>query len=314
LVASFPHRRGLLQGLAGAAIATRAQADAITGADPSFVVIGDWGRDGHMHQSDVARVMGAAAAESNSLFTVSTGDNFYPAGVKSVTDPQWKSSFEDVYDARSLQSPWYVALGNHDYRGSARAQVHYSRTSARWRMPDNYFKVSGAEHGIPHLDIFVLDTTPFMKGFGERFMALINGRVVKAEAAQQVAWFEQSLASSKAPWKVVVGHHPVYSGGHHGDTPELIDRVQPLLEKHGVQAYINGHDHVLQHIRRGPVDYICSGSGASAGHARQVDGSRFQASRAGFAMFAVGQEALSLEFRDFTGASLYRASLPRSRG
>ena len=101
---------------------------------------------------------------------------------------------------------------------------------------------------------------------------------------------------------------------HHGDTPELIARVQPLLVKYGVQAYINGHDHVLQHIQRGAVDYICSGSGASAGLARTVEGTKFHGSRAGFAVFGVGQDSLALEFQDFTGATLYRTTLPRSRG
>lgn len=314
MVVSFPHRRTVLQGFAGTAIATRLQAG--ESADPvaTFVVIGDWGRDGNMRQTDVAHAMGTAAAECGSRFTISTGDNFYPSGVTSVTDPQWKTSFEDIYSAPSLQTPWYVALGNHDYRGSARAQVHYSRTSPRWRMPDNYFKLSGVDHGMPQLDIFVLDTTPFLKSFHEQVTEMVHGRVAKAETGQQMAWFEDSLATSTASWKLVVGHHPVYSGGHHGDTPELIERVQPLLVKYGVQAYLNGHDHVLQHIRRGAVDYICSGSGASAGFSRTVEGARFQSSRAGFAMFAVGRDALDLEFRDFNGAKLYRTSLPRLRG
>ena len=37
----------------------------------------------------------------------------------------------------------------------------------------------------------------------------------------QLEWIEQTLAASTADWLFVVGHFPVYSGGSHGNTPEL---------------------------------------------------------------------------------------------
>ena len=278
------------------------------------MAIGDWGRDGLRRQSEVAAAMARAASEFGSRFVISTGDNFYPAGVKSITDPQWKTSFEDVYTAPSLQTPWYVALGNHDYRGSAQAQVAYSRVSTRWQMPGPYFSADAAETGIRDLEIFDLDTTPLAGGWGEKLEDLAHGHQPPHETRKQIAWLSDSLSRSRAAWKIVVGHHPIYSGGRHGDTPSLVEAIQPILKANGVQAYLNGHDHALQHIERDDVDYICSGSGASAGSARAVEGTRFRSSRAGFAMFSLTGESLDLEFRDFTGAALYQASLPRRRG
>lgn len=314
MAAFSPDRRELLQGLGIATLlATATPALAGGGGAASFVAIGDWGRDGQRRQSDVAVAMAQAAEGLQSRFVLSSGDNFYPAGVKSASDPQWKTSFEDIYSAGSLQTPWYVALGNHDYRGSVHAQVDYSRKSPRWRMPHRYFAIPGAQSGIPQLDIFVIDTTPMLFGFGERLEALAHGHVSLSDTDHQIAWLDRSLAQSQAPWKIVVGHHPIYSGGHHGDTPELLARVRPLLMAHGVQAYVNGHDHILQHIHRDGIDYICTGSGASAGFARPVEGNRFCGSRAGFAMFTLAGDTLNLEFRDFTGATLYRADLPRLR-
>ena len=309
-----PHRRAVLHGLAGAALAQSARAAASADASGTFIAIGDWGRDGLMHQSDVAAAMARAASEIGSRFVISTGDNFYPAGVKSISDPQWKTSFEDVYAAPALQTPWHVALGNHDYRGSALAQMAYSRVSARWQMPSPYFRKAATETGIPDLEIFYLDTTPLAGGWGEKLEDMAHGRQPPHESRKQIAWLSESLSRSSAAWKVVVGHHPIYSGGRHGDTPGLVETIQPILKAHGVQAYLNGHDHALQHIRRGDIDYICSGSGASAGSARAVEGTRFRSSRAGFAMFSLASESLDLEFRDFTGATLYQASLPRARG
>ncbi|MFY7652826.1 MAG: metallophosphoesterase, partial [Chitinophagaceae bacterium] len=98
-----------------------------------FLVIGDWGRNGEFHQKDVANVMASTATKYNCSFIISTGDNFYPDGVISTTDPQWMNSFENIYNSYSLQIPWFTAFGNHDYRGSIEAQLNYSKISRRWR-------------------------------------------------------------------------------------------------------------------------------------------------------------------------------------
>src|SRR5271168_2200887 len=92
----------------GAALATEmGPADAAAAALP-FIAVGDWGRRGHYHQRAVAEQMGQTAAAMDSRFTISIGDNFYENGVESVDDPQWQTSFEQIYTADSLQRPWKV--------------------------------------------------------------------------------------------------------------------------------------------------------------------------------------------------------------
>jgi len=311
IASAQPHRRTVLHGLAGIAVAPFAIPRRAVGAQ-SFLVLGDWGRRGAETQRRVAAAMGAAALERDSRFVISTGDNFYPCGVRSIRDPQWKSSFEDVYTAPSLQRPWFVALGNHDYRGVPRAQLEYSRVSPRWRMPSRYFTVGPAESGIADLDIFVLDTTPMIFSADETVQQLAHGHVSSHRGAVQLAWVEQELASSTARWKIVIGHHPIHSGSH-GDTRELVDHVKPLLEAYGVQAYVNGHDHNLQHIRRGSIDYICSGSGAEAGSVGAVNGTRFRLARPGFAVFTAGPDALSFAFCDLDGRRVYESMIGAAR-
>jgi acid phosphatase len=303
----------VLGGLAGVAAAPLVDPLLLADTPPvSFVVVGDWGK-GNRTQRAVAHAMGEAAAEVNSRFVLSVGDNFYPAGVRSVRDPQWGAAFEEVYTADSLQTPWYVALGNHDYRGRPHAQVAYSRRSHRWRMPSRYYKVSSEDSGVPGLDIFVIDTNPLTRGLDETAQRMVRMRFKTRGYKRQMAWLNQELAESKAPWKIVVGHHPVYSGAH-GESPEMLDNVLPLLEAHGVQAYINGHDHDLQHIRRGSVDYICSGAGADAGPVVAVDGTQYFASRPGFAVLTLHGDALWLEFRGAAGQTLYRALINKGFG
>jgi acid phosphatase len=315
LVRHSPDRRIVLQGLASAAVAGSATARADEAAPalaPAFLAVGDWGRGGDRKQTAVARAMAQAAAEVRSRFVVSVGDNFYPAGVRSADDPQWKTSFEDVYAAPSLQTPWYAALGNHDYRGRPGAQLAYARRDNRWRMPDRSYAASSSETGIPNLDIFVLDTTPMVGDYDEALMRLVRGRVSVPRPGRQYAWLERSLQHSHATWKIVVGHHPLYSGGRHGGSRELVARLEPLFQAHGVQAYLCGHDHALQHIQVGGTAHVCTGAGASAGPADKLPGTRFRHARPGFAMLSVEDQALRLEFRDFTGRSLYRAAIPEA--
>ena len=42
---------------------------------------------------------------------------------------------------------------------------------------------------------------------------------------RQLGWLEATLNASTAAWLVVAGHYPVYSGGEHGDTPELLQQA-----------------------------------------------------------------------------------------
>jgi acid phosphatase len=297
-----------------ATLATPALAAARAVQPIGFVALGDWGRRGDPVQSAVARGLAAAARDVASRFVIAAGDNFYPGGVASVRDPHWRESFESVYVETALQTPWYAALGNHDYRGVPDAQVAYTALSRRWRMPHRHYRVGGGILDVPDLDLFVIDTSPLVDdaNVDERVQQLCRGHWWPAETEAQISWLKGALARSRAGWKVVVGHHPIYSGGH-GDSPILIARVAPLLEEFGVQAYIHGHDHDLQHIRRGSVDYICSGAGAEGGRVRAVPGTRFCLGQPGFAAFRLSSEVLELQFRDPAAEIIYSAELPRRR-
>lgn len=307
-------RRTVIGGIAAtAAIAPLARAGAQ--ARPlSFLAFGDWGRDGAQHQRDVAVQMGKAATELGSRFVMSVGDNFYENGVQSATDPQWRTSFEDIYTDPALQVPWYAVLGNHDYRGVPQAQIDYAAKSPRWKMPSRYYKVPGAEIGAPDIDLFVIDSSPLVHKYRDKVDAPIAQNVKSQDIAAQLAWLDHELGRSTAAWKLVFGHHTIRSGGSgHGETPELVELVRPLLERHGVQAYINGHDHDLQHISDGNVDYICCGAGSEVRPVKAVKGTRFCVSRSGFAAISVEGPAMKLQFRDYTGATVYHASIARDR-
>nr|GEW75220.1 hypothetical protein [Tanacetum cinerariifolium] len=56
-----------------------------------------------------------------------------------------------------------------------------------------------------------------------------------------------ALKESTAQWKIVVGHHTIFTAGKHGNTQELVDKLLPILQANEVD-YMNGHDHCLQQI------------------------------------------------------------------
>jgi tartrate-resistant acid phosphatase type 5 len=309
------NRRQVLNALvATAAVTAIPDAFAASPAPFNFLVVGDWGRDGDAHQREVGVQMGKAAESLASQCVLSVGDNFYEDGVQSTSDPLWRSSFEDIYSAPSLQIPWYIALGNHDYRGVPQAQIDYSKLSKRWHMPSRYYKVPGSQFGAAHLDLFVIDTSPLVHKYRKDVHSVIADNVSTQDVPAQLRWLDEQLTQSTASWKLVVAHHTIYSGGSgHGDTPETTELIEPLLRKHGVQAYINGHDHDLQHIRRSGVDYLCCGAGSEVRPVQAVKGTLFCAARSGFAALRSSLDSLTLEFRDFTGATLYRGEIPRDR-
>ena len=233
-----------------------------------FLVVGDWGRRGHAYQKHVARQMGLEAARTGSKFVVSTGDNFYRLGVSSVHDSHWNESFDNIYIDHSLQTPWYPVLGNHDYGGNIYAQIERSGICPRWRMPERWHKISGAQHGRPDIDLFFIDTAVWI-GKESLPFSILGSSVSRHDQYVQKQWLMQCLKDSDASFKLVFGHYPIYSIGPHGGHASLQD-LDDLLIQTGVTAYVCGHDHCLYHItsqfmipgQSQTMHYICSGGGS----------------------------------------------------
>jgi acid phosphatase len=227
-----------------------------------------------------------------------------------VNDPQWQSSFEKVYTAPSLQVPWHAVLGNHDYHGNCDAQIAYAKISERWNMPARYYARSERIDAANAVDFFFLDTMP-MAVFDSDELEY-RGNVPWHNVPKQMAWFESALAASTAPWKIVVGHHPIYSGGIHGDTHFLVQHVLPLLKKHNVQAYINGHDHDLQHLQAETVNLFCSGAGSKPRKSSNTAHTKFFKGCSGFMSVALQSDKMNVRMIDDQGRVLYTTVVPRA--
>ena len=276
----------------------------------AFLLVGDWGRHGHHHQSRVADQMARTAQAVGSRFIVSVGDNFYENGVESVSDPQWQSSFESVYTASSLQTPWQVILGNHDYCGNVQAQLDYTGQSRRWQLPARYYMEVVPLPDGAKAAFYYLDTSPFIqKYYGTRV------RVDGQDSQAQLDWLDAKLAASTAEWNIVIGHHPIYtpqSTEHGHDQPDLIARLNPILQKHNVPIYVCGHDHVLQAVKMDDISYVCTGAGSETYQPGPVTRGGFASGAHGFMVARLSGKRLDYALVDETGAALYAQSIVRS--
>jgi tartrate-resistant acid phosphatase type 5 len=260
-------------------------ARSVSASGLGFVFFGDWGT-GDEDQASVAQGIKTYCQSHSCEFALSVGDNFYDSGVSSTDDPQWKTKFHDMYD--SLHLPFYVALGNHDVLGNTQAQIDYSSRSAQWIMPSRYYTFS---RGIA--DFFVLDTNKF--------------------DSEQVRWLKDKLQRSKATWKIVYGHHPIYSYGKSGDTPELVKNLLPLV-KEEADLYLSGHDHNQQVLQdQDGFMYVIAGAGARTSKVKAGSMTLFARRELGFSHLKLDETAGHLAMLNGSGETLYKVGVELRR-
>ncbi|XP_019850709.1 PREDICTED: tartrate-resistant acid phosphatase type 5-like isoform X3 [Amphimedon queenslandica] len=312
-----------------------AQPVEIGDGDLNFLMIGDWGgMPSPPYYTDaehvLAGVMGDKAQEISSDFTVAMGDNFYTYGVKSVDDPRFKETFEDVFTADSLQKRWYVFCGNHDHYGNASAQVAYTQKSSRWYMPDLYytetFKLNDS-NGTTVQMVFI--DTVLLAGVTHPELRSLppSGPEIPNLADDQWAWIESTLKQSTADWLIVSGHYPVWSVAEHGPTDELVKNLRPLLIKYNVTAYFCGHDHDIQHIKEdgSSVNYFVSGAGhlidSSTEHEDKVPkgslkyryGTSSSSSDGAYNTVTITAQSMVVNFFNVKGEMIYTSTLDKTR-
>ena len=306
---------------------------------PRFLVIGDWGRDGTWNQSVVADMMAKKAATFNPDFIISTGDNFYESGLTSPDDPQFDTSFRDIYSHPELANvPWKVALGNHDhgetddpeerpsscshtawkngecfYSPLHQLDVRLTERDARWHC-ERFFTLSLADGDV---EIFFIDTTPIITSYYDRVWADNRGGLKEQSWEDQLMEFEGRLVRSKASWKLVVGHHPVRTNHRpDGMFKDMVDAVEPLLTSNNVRAYFCGHDHNLQYIFNSDRQYhqITSGAGSAIGGYFYDDkDSPFQWGGNGFVAVEMEKNAMKVEYIGVDSLEpLYTTRIPRN--
>ena len=251
-----------------------------------FLAIGDFGT-GSKDQKAVAKALQDFATK-NSLkpdALLMIGDNFYGAAhpkpaVKgksvageaapfTVESKRWQTDIEEMYPASAFPCSQYALLGNHDYhdnKGGEQTQLAYAKQGGvRWKMPAKWYRTDfGGD--TPLLTMICLDSNlPDVSGKDLKSGKYTRASLTVDEAKAQLEWLKAELAKPRAPFTIVVAHHPMYSNGSHGDTKPLSAQWDGLLQKHKVHAYLCGHDHDLQHLElEGKfTSHVLSGGGGA---------------------------------------------------
>ena len=250
------------------------------------LAFGDFGQ-GTPFQSEGAAAMLQSHRRRPFDFAITLGDNFYPKGMEGPSDPRWKTRWDELYDP--LRIPFFASLGNHDWglADSPAAEVLYSYKSPSWRMPATRYTFTAGP-----AQFFALDT----QGMSEA----------------QLLWLTEELDKSTAPWKIVYGHHPIYSHGAHGDTPRLVAQLLPVL-KTRADLYLAGHEHDMQHLKpEGRLHFFIAGGGGA--RIRPIEAgprSLFAASSYGFAVLEANGTELKVSLIDSQLNKLYEHKITR---
>ncbi len=276
-----------------------------------IVAFGDWG------VKDVQRPAQLAVRDALSKFLrrepadfgLLLGDNFYPKGVASATDPIWKERFEDVYAVPEFRFPFFAVPGNHDHGGSVDAQIEYARRHPRrWVMKTMPWSFSrGGRKERPLLDVFLIDTESWRGGS--------RRRKSRRDALRRL------LMRSRARWKIVCGHHPIFGNGKKKDDVVLVRTLRPVLREFGVDFYLAGHQHNLQVLadrladrsERLPLYVVAGGGGAGPATLKRSRGSFFQAEALGFAVLDFHEDRVRVRIVDTAGRTLHDGTR-RKRG
>eukprot|EP00931_Biecheleriopsis_adriatica_P017940 TRINITY_DN12701_c3_g1_i1.p1 TRINITY_DN12701_c3_g1~~TRINITY_DN12701_c3_g1_i1.p1 ORF type:complete len:387 (-),score=61.17 TRINITY_DN12701_c3_g1_i1:55-1113(-) len=244
---------------------------AVQSSGVSFLAVGDWGGGSDKHpttagQRAAAAGMSKMADKLGVQGVLLLGDNFYEDGVASCSSQRFEETFEEVYTADAFNDlPFYVIAGNHDHNGNVNAQVEYKDQSGRWHFPSLWYRMNftfNSSSGVLRtLDLLMIDTVNLAGDSSDNCDNCTRlGPLNSLDAELQWEWIESQLRSSTADFLWVAGHYPIFSAGNDGTNDILVKRLLPMLKQHGAH-YVDGHDHMLEHISYDGVEMFVTGMG-----------------------------------------------------
>jgi predicted MPP superfamily phosphohydrolase len=198
-----------------------------------FAVIGDFGTGGP-DEWGVAEQMLNVHNKSALDLVLTVGDNIYPNGAGRLFTKNFEEPFTGLLRDRVK---FYAVLGNHDVEQGRKDQCNYPNFNMSGSC---YYSIS---RGNGLIEFFMIDSTDF--------------------GLEQLNWLENHLRESRAVWKVVATHHPLYSSGKkHGSDAKLRKALEPLLTRYRVQVVFAGHDHVYERTKpQQGIQHFITGAG-----------------------------------------------------
>ena len=202
-----------------------------------FWVLGDAGT-GTANQTNVRNAFytwnGATKVDGVLLL----GDNVYETG----TDAEYQTKFFDIYSTLLRNTTFWLAFGNHD-AGNASSATQSGPYYQSFTMPKGG-EAGGLPSGTEAYYSFDYGNIHFVCLDSEG--SSLNGTGAMAQ------WLQADLAANWREWTIAYWHHPVYSKGSHdsdnaaadsGKMKNMREVFVPILESHGVDLLLFGHEH-----------------------------------------------------------------------
>ena len=124
--------------------------------------------------------------------------------------------------------------GNHEYDKSADGSRIFSKHwNQIYTMPENgpSEKFNNRCYYIDYQGVrFVSFDSPAMG-------------VNREDGKQILTWLDKTLKENPNKWSIVFTHYPIFSCSQGRNNEEYREAVKPILEKHGVDLVLQGHDH-----------------------------------------------------------------------
>jgi acid phosphatase type 7 len=221
--------------------------------DFSFLAFGDSGADSPQQQTLIQLMEN----ESGIGKVLHLGDLAYDNG----TFAEFEANYFALNAGLMSRLPFFATPGNHEY------------------VTDNAAPYL-AGHVAPVSGVTSADMGRYYSfDWGDAHFVSIDSNLLQKDAAtRMLSWLDKDLAATRKFWKIVFVHHPPYPTGAHVGDPVCVlvqQEVNPIVESHGVQLVLSGHEHGYERsfplVANQPVSagtpsttYVISGGGGAA--------------------------------------------------
>ncbi len=197
--------------------------------DPTAVAVGDIACPaGDTTDSCKQAQTATLAAQQNPADVFVLGDNQYNSGL-----------FSEYTSAGAYNATWGVfnpivhpIPGNHEYTASSSAAGYFQYFGAVAKPPGGYYSFNlGTWH------IVALNSNCSSSGCADS----VAGNTTSA----QTSWLQSDLAANRSACVLAMWHHPAFSWGMAGNSPNVGPLWDALYNAHA-DIVLNGHDHVYE--------------------------------------------------------------------
>jgi hypothetical protein len=158
------------------------------------------------------------------------GDNAYSHG----TDAQYQTALFSVYRDALRNTPLWPCIGNHEITDDYLGIFSVPERGEVGGVPSHSPNYYSFDYANIHLTVLDLWKAPW-----------------REPQSPQRRWLEEDLATTKQDWVIVANHFPPYCAGkyesdHNGYLADVREQIMPVLDAHGVDLFLTGHDHTYQ--------------------------------------------------------------------